>query len=120
MIPAFLFVAILLMLGVVLRLVFPLFRWLYIPASVVAGLLGLLTVQTHLSEAISVHTAKWASVLSSWPGFLIAIVFAGMLLERKPAPWRQSVSRVGRQGLMVWVMELQVNFFNISLKKRVF
>ncbi len=106
MIPAFLFVAILLMLGVVLRLVFPLFRWLYIPASVVAGLLGLLTVQTHLSEAISVHTSKWASVLSSWPGFLIAIVFAGMLLERKPAPWRQSVSRVGRQGLMVWVIVL--------------
>ncbi len=29
-----------------------------------------------------------------------------MLLEREPAPWRKSISRVGRQGLMVWVIVL--------------
>ncbi len=106
MIPAFLFVAVLLILGVVLRLVIPPLRWLYIPASVVAGFIGLLFFQVGKHNGHLLDTASWASELSTWPGFLIAVVFAGMLLERKPGPWRQNVSRVGRQGLMVWVIVL--------------
>jgi glutamate:Na+ symporter, ESS family len=106
MISAFIFVAILLLLGVGLRLSFSVFRWLYIPASVLAGMIGLLITQINFGESISLHTADWKQTLGSWPGFLIAVIFAGMLLERKPAPWRKSISRVGRQGLMVWVIVL--------------
>ena len=39
-------------------------------------------------------------------GFLIAVVFAGMLMERRPAPLHDNLVRVGRQGLMVWIIVL--------------
>ncbi|MEM8667050.1 MAG: sodium/glutamate symporter [Planctomycetota bacterium] len=99
MTAAFLFVAVLLLIGVVLRAGIPLFRWLYIPASVLAGMAGLVAVQFG-GERI----ADWSAVLRDWPGWLIAVVFAGMLLERKPSSFSESASRVGRQGLMVWVI----------------
>ncbi len=106
MIPASIFVAILLLTGVALRLRFSLFRWLYIPASVLAGMIGLLICQIDLGASVTSHTTAWTETLKGWPGFLIAVIFAGMLLERKPAPWRKSISRVGRQGLMVWIIVL--------------
>ncbi|MGI9467868.1 MAG: sodium/glutamate symporter [Rubripirellula sp.] len=106
MIPAVIFVAILLLIGVGLRLRFTIFRWFYIPASVVAGMIGLMITQIDFSATITSHTTAWTETLASWPGFLIAVIFGGMLLERKPAPWRKSISRVGRQGLMVWVIVL--------------
>lgn len=106
MVPASIFVAILLLIGVGLRMRFSVFRWLYIPASVLAGVMGLLICQTNLSTSVTSHTTSWTETLREWPGFLIAVIFAGMLLERKPAPLRKSISRVGRQGLMVWVIVL--------------
>ncbi len=106
--PAILFVAVLLLVGVALRLRFRLFGWLYIPASVIAGLLGLAVVQLGSlgSESLQSSLATLTSTLRSWPGFLIAVVFAGMLLERKPQPVKDSISEVGRQGLMVWIIVL--------------
>lgn len=106
MIPALIFVALLLLLGVTIRLRFSLFRQLYIPASVLAGMIGLLLTQIDFSAAVTSQTTAWVETLKSWPKFLIAVIFAGMLLERKPAPWRKSITRVGRQGLMVWVIVL--------------
>ncbi len=102
---ALLFVAVLLLIGVCLRQAIPAFRWLFIPASVIAGMVGLLVVQTNPWKAAET-TDLWAATLSSWPGWLIAVVFAGMLLERQPSAARQSISRVGRQGLMVWIIVL--------------
>ena len=102
---AFLFVVVLLLVGVCLRQAVPAFAWLFIPASVIAGLVGLLVVQINPLNP-DATTDAWAKTLSSWPGWLIAVVFAGMLLEREPAPAGQSLSRVGRQGLMVWIIVL--------------
>jgi ESS family glutamate:Na+ symporter len=105
MIQAFLFVAVLLVIGVALRQRVPIFRWLYIPASVIAGLVGLLVVQANRWHTAAT-TEQWAATLGDWPGWLIGIVFAGMLLEREPAAAGESISRVGRQGLMVWIIVL--------------
>lgn len=105
MIAALIFVAILLVLGVAVRLRAAIFQQLYIPASVIAGAIGLVVMQSTRGELAAV-TDSWSETLRSWPGWLIAVVFAGMLLERKPAPLAESVSRVGRQGLMVWVIVL--------------
>ncbi len=105
MTAAFLFVVVLLLVGVCFRQSVPAFRWLYIPASVIAGFVGLLVVQANVWHPTET-TAAWANTLSSWPGWLIAVVFAGMLLEREPAPASQSLSRVARQGLMVWIIVL--------------
>lgn len=102
---AFLFVVVLLLIGVCLRQAVPAFGWLYIPASVIAGLVGLLIVQVNPWNPAET-TDAWAKTLSRWPGWLIAVVFAGMLLEREPAPASQRLSRVGRQGLMVWIIVL--------------
>ncbi|MGB0595926.1 MAG: sodium/glutamate symporter [Rubripirellula sp.] len=99
MTAAFLFVAVLLLLGVMLRAMIPIFRWLYIPASVIAGAIGFGVFQFAPN-----WFADWSVTLRSWPGWLIAVVFAGMLLERKPASLKKIASRVGRQGLMVWVI----------------
>ncbi len=106
---ALIFVALLLILGVVLRQVFPVFRWLFIPASVVAGVMGLAMIQTGL-QLNNPIVADWANstsnILSSWPGWLIAVVFAGMLMESQKSSAKESARRVGQQGLMVWIIVL--------------
>jgi len=108
---AIILTAILLLVGMSLRLALPIFRWLYIPASVIAGFLGLLMVQfvvrtldaeSSVTTLISESVPHW----KSWPGPLIAIVFAGMLLERPPTSVGQSLRRAGREGLMVWIIVL--------------
>ena len=109
MISAFIFAAVLLLIGVILRLRFAVFQRLFIPASVIAGMIGLAVIQGAPLLAwprLDSWTMEWSETFRSWPGFLIAVIFSGMLLERKPAPWKESVSRVGRQGLMVWVIVL--------------
>ncbi|MFT5300489.1 MAG: ESS family glutamate:Na+ symporter [Mariniblastus sp.] len=123
MTPAFLFVAVLLMIGVVMRQSFGLFKRLYIPASVVAGGVGLLVFQLAVgfgpaegmlelenSPGWTGGFSDWCSAtsttLSRWPGWLIAVIFAGMLLERKTSSARESARRVGQQGLMVWIIVL--------------
>ena len=114
MTSALLFIAVLLVIGVILRKSVPLFRWLYIPASVIAGMLGLLVIQLCLSNVVPQADgevlARWsesqAKILAGWPGWLIAVVFAGMLIDRKPTPAGESVRRVARQGIMVWVIVL--------------
>ncbi len=105
MIAALLFVTFLLLVGVALRVRFGIFQWLYIPASVIAGMLGLAIIQLAPATA-SVSTAAIAGTLSDWPNVLIAVVFAGMLLERKPAQHRENVGNVGREALMVWIIVL--------------
>ena len=104
---AVILVAILLFLGVVVRKSIKLFEWLYIPASVVAGLIGLAVVQACLKiEYTQTVATSVSATLSNWPGWLIAVVFAGMLLERKNSSGLESAKRVARQGIMVWVIVL--------------
>jgi ESS family glutamate:Na+ symporter len=105
---AIIFVAATLVLGVMLRQCIPLFRWLFIPASVVAGMFGLLAIQfgERWGEGRLVDASLLSQELGRWPGWLIAVVFAGMLLERKPSSAKDSARRVGQQGLMVWIIVL--------------
>lgn len=113
---ALIFVAALLLVGVVLRQNVALFRLLYIPASVVAGLVGLVIIQVTKHFAVSQGTESTFSLpeiatglsgeLSSWPGWLIAVVFAGMLLEKRKSVSGKNLKRVGQQGLMVWIIVL--------------
>lgn len=105
-------VAVLLLLGIVVRQKINLLRTLFIPASVVAGFIGLLGIQLCLGFGEHHVVSEWAATISKtlagWPGWLIAVVFAGMLLERKQvqSSVKESAKRVGKQGLMVWVIVL--------------
>ncbi len=80
MIAALILVAVLLLFGVGLRLRIAVFQRLYIPASVIAGAVGLVVVQSSGGDFAAVTNA-WAQTMRSWPGWLIAVVFAGMLLS---------------------------------------
>lgn len=108
MTTAIVLTAVLLLVGLLLRVAIPLFRWLYVPASVIAGGVGLLAVswaqdrEQPLARLVSTAAERW----QDWPGVLIAVVFAGMLLERQPATVGSSLRRAGREGLMVWIIVL--------------
>ncbi len=99
---ALIFVAILLVIGVLLRNQVALFRWLFIPGSVIAGFVGLALAQL----APKSWSAETIECLAKWPGWLIAVVFAGMLMERGQTSVQQSMGRAARQGLMVWIIVL--------------
>ena len=70
---AFSALCILLVVGKILRVTIRLFQKLYLPASVIGGLLGLALVQTIGGFLPEATTAGWTRL----PGFLINIVFAG-------------------------------------------
>lgn len=109
--------AVLMAYGFALRESWPILKRLYIPASVVAGLIGLAAV-----NVFGWHDAQRPQVVSdtvehwkSWPGWLIAIVFAGMLLDRPADSPRESLRRAGREGLMVWIIVLGETAVGLTL-----
>ena len=106
---AFLFVAVVLVVGILLRSNVAVFRKLFIPSSVIAGFVGFFVIQLGL-KLDGLGVAEWAvaqsQALGSWPGWLIAVVFAGMLLIPKESDSKSPVRRVVRQGIMVWVIVL--------------
>ena len=79
-------------------------RRLHLPASVVAGFLGLALVQTLVRTPVDVDvlTESW----SSWPSTLIAIVFAAMLLPGPKPDGRSDRPRPVREAAMVWIIIL--------------
>jgi ESS family glutamate:Na+ symporter len=99
---ALLYVAGLLALGFFLRVKLRFLQVLYIPAAIVAGLLGLLASPSLLGLIPGEVIAE----LKTWPGWLISVVFAGMLLERPGRPFRDSIRLAARQGIMVWIIVL--------------
>ena len=106
---ALLVIAVLLLIGVALRMSVALFQWMFIPASVIAGFVGLIAVQVAMAgggEAVVDWVKPLSERLGSWPNFLIAVVFAGMLLIPRPVSQNQLVRNVARQGIMVWVIVL--------------
>ncbi|OYP29849.1 sodium/glutamate symporter [Rhodopirellula sp. MGV] len=113
-------VAALLLVGVLLRQAIAPLRWLFIPASVVAGFVGLLLVQICLrsgDESLVGWAEGTSSSLSGWPGPLISVVFAAMMLQSADSSGgpidRSTSSRVARQGLMVWIIVFGETFVGL-------
>jgi len=133
MLGAIVLTTVLLVVGVVLRRRFRFLATARIPASLIAGALGLLVWQVllwsvsnpalEIGESVAGPTAWTWSVfafektamanLRTWPGWLIAVVFAGMLLSRAPEAASDrdeksgnGFSPVGREALMVWIIVL--------------
>jgi ESS family glutamate:Na+ symporter len=116
----FLLVAGLLLIGVVLRQCCRPLRSFYIPASVVAGFVGLALINAvwFVDTPGARHWVQETNgVLSSWPGPLIAVVFAAMMLQAPAggahAHDESTARRVGREGLMVWIIVLGQTFVGL-------
>jgi ESS family glutamate:Na+ symporter len=119
----------LLLLGVVLRAKVRLCQVLFLPASVIGGIVGLGAVTVLRSfvadppqqlDAASMswwtEFGGWLTVdvvgeLRTWPGWLITIVFAGLLLDRPTRSFRESLRQAVRQGIVVWIIAVgQIGF----------
>ncbi len=113
---AFIALCVLMLVGHVLRTRIRALQWLYLPASVIAGLVGLAVVQTVGAlapepAAAPVEPSMWQAwvltadeALSAWaqtwsklPGFLINIVFACLFLGVRIPPVGSLVRRCGTQ-----------------------
>ncbi len=78
---------------------------LYIPAAISGGLIGLTAVQIGL-RWIPEQTQPIVAEFKSWPGWLIAVVFAGLFLDKPAKPIRQIFRGAVRQANMVWIISL--------------
>ena len=107
---AFLFASGLLLSGLYLRARIKLLQLYYVPAAIIGGLIGLSMLQAGQAAAqlgpswISELATAIADQLQSWPGWLIAIVFAGLFLDKPAKSMTESIHRAVRQGNMVWII----------------
>ena len=111
--------------GFALRATLRPLMWLYVPASVVGGLVALAAMQAVLRVGpgelvydggrasfagepgvLQAAFAEAHNALRRWPGFLIAVVFAGLLLERSGKTFRDAASGAARQGVVAWIIIL--------------
>jgi ESS family glutamate:Na+ symporter len=105
---AIVLVAILLLLGALLRSKLAWLDRARIPASVIAGVVGCVVAQAFLlagGETIDAGVQSVLTTFRSWSGPLISIVFAGLLL----APSDRVVHRsrdVWQQGITAWIIIL--------------
>jgi ESS family glutamate:Na+ symporter len=92
----------LLVLGKFARIKIKLLQRLYLPSSVIGGLLGLIIVQLAGDALPSMWTAGWLQL----PGFLINIVFAALFLGVSIPPlsiiWRISGPQLAYGQIVAW------------------
>ena len=89
-------------LGKLLRVKVRLFQRLYLPSSVIAGLLGLVIIQVCGDSLPTSWTAGWGRL----PGLLINIVFAALFLGVTIPPlsevWRRSAPQLAYGQMVAW------------------
>lgn len=100
---AFLFASGLLLIGLFLRARIKILQVFYIPAAITGGLIGLAILQCTLRWAPAPPLAI-VEQLHTWPGWLIAVVFAGLFLDKPSKPFSQIFRGALRQGNMVWII----------------
>lgn len=94
--------SILIIAGKFLRFKIKLFQRLYIPTSVIGGILGLLILQIGGDYIPAGWTAGWSKL----PGFLINIVFAALFLGVHIPPisiiWKKSAPQLAYGQIVAW------------------
>ncbi len=89
-------------LGKFLRVKVRLFQLLYLPSSVIAGLLGLLVIQICGSHLPAAWTAGWGRL----PGLLINVVFAALFLGVTIPPlaqvWKRAAPQLAYGQVVAW------------------
>ena len=92
----------LLIIGKYLRVKIKLLQRLYLPSSVIGGILGLTIIQVFRGSLPEYWTAGWSAL----PGFLINIVFAalflGVTVPRLSVVWRRAGPQLAYGQIVVW------------------
>ena len=95
-----------LMCGMLVRLAVPWLAAVYVPTSVIAGLMILLAgpqVLGKVTDGWSLIPAQTVPVLSALPGLLINIVFGGIMIGKtRPARSSRCRSRAGTARSLGW------------------
>ena len=98
----FCILSVLLTAGKLLRLNIPLLQRLYLPSSVVGGLVGLAVISIFKDRI----PAEWISGMKQLPGFLINVVFASLFLGKITPPfkkvWNLAVPQLCMGQLLAW------------------
>jgi len=101
-VPSFCGLCLLVVLGKFARVKVKLFQKLYLPSSVIGGILGLMIIQI----AGDVLPAYWTAGWSELPGFLINIVFAALFLGVSIPPlsviWKRSGPQLAYGQIVAW------------------
>jgi len=110
MLGATLIVCGLLLVGALVRALVPGMRSIALPASVIGGAIGLLLFEalgrSESAGPVIGGLAESRDAMRGWPGFLVAVIFAGLLLERKAHKARAVVRGALRAAAMVWIIIL--------------
>ena len=98
----FCLLSVLLVLGKLLRLNIPMLQRLYLPSSVVGGLLGLVLISVFRKYIPN----DWVAGMKMLPGFLINVVFASLFLGKVTPPfkkvWNLALPQLCMGQLLAW------------------
>ena len=112
--------SILLVVGKFLRVKLHFLQKLYIPTSVIGGIIGLIILQLFGSDIPSGWTAGWSQL----PGFLINIVFAALFLGVTIPPfatiWKKSAPQLAYGQIVAWGQYLVGLLMVLLLLKPIF
>jgi len=104
-VTSFVGLCVLLGLGHVLRMKIRVLRQLYLPSSVIGGLVGLIVLQV-ADAAGSPVPAPWTAGWGKLPGFLINIVFAclflGVTIPKLSTLWRRAGPQLAYGQVVAW------------------
>ncbi len=100
---AFCGICLMLVLGKLVRTFVPILQRLYLPASVIGGIIGLILINV-AGDSVS---KAWYSSWSSFPGFLINVVFAGLFMGVEApssikAIWKSAAPQVCYGQIVAW------------------
>ncbi len=100
---AFCGICVLLVLGKIVRSAVPALQKLYLPASVIGGVIGLILINL-VGDSLS---RDWYASWSSFPGFLINVVFAALFLGMETGGktkglWKQVAPQVCFGQMIAW------------------
>jgi len=112
--------SLLIVIGKFLRVKIKLLQRLYIPTSVIAGILGLLILQISGDAVPSGWTAGWSQL----PGFLINIVFAalflGITIPSLSTIWKKAGPQLAYGQIVAWGQYFTALLFVLLLLKPLF
>ncbi|HMN96890.1 MAG TPA: hypothetical protein PKC43_10360 [Phycisphaerales bacterium] len=125
MLTAILVACALLVVGAALRAWLPGMSRIAMPASVLGGVAGLAAAELLVAVAppaaaegaqpgaLMESVRGIQGVLREWPGPLVALIFAGLLLERRERSGRALARGVMQAGTMVWIIVLGQVFLGL-------